>query len=71
MSNNQKELDPKYVGKIVRAIRNDDVDNLKSLLNGHLEYLDYDNKSQGTYIYSCMEGSYRMHEVSSKSWGRY
>ena len=51
MSDNQKELDPKYVGKIVRAIRNDDVDNLKQLLNGHLEYLDYDNKSQGTYMY--------------------
>lgn len=51
MNNNEKELDFKYAGQIVRAIRNNDAVKAKELLDGHLEYLRYDKKSKGTFIY--------------------
>lgn len=51
MDNNKKELDFKYARQIVRAIRNNDAVKAKELLDGHLEYLSYDKKSKGTFIY--------------------
>lgn len=51
MKNDKKELDLKYAGQIARAIKNNDVEMAKKLLEGHLEYLNYDSESRGTFIY--------------------
>lgn len=69
MDNNIKnQLDRKYAGQIVRAIKKDDVEKVKELLDNHLDYLAYDNKSKGTYIYSSRKGFYKMYEISFKYW---
>lgn len=55
MYKNNEGLNLKYAGQIGRAIRNDDVEKLKLLLDGKLEYLAFDCKTSGTYVYRAAE----------------